>query len=155
MPIVNVQRDIRAPASLVFRTVSHIEGFPDTSPDVLRVEFLTRQRAGVGTRFRETRRMGSSELQTELEVVEYDREARQVRMVADTDGTVWDTRFVVSVVDGGCRLTISMDARGSTWVKRLMNILMQGLFKRGIRGHLNDLAAYCEGHADTVSAIKS
>ena len=74
--------------------------------------FLSEVRTGVGTRFRETRLMHGKERSTELEVTEY-VENERVRMVADTDGTVWDSVFVVSPVEGKT-LSTSRWMRGLT-----------------------------------------
>ena len=144
---VRVERIIGVPVDIAFSAISEIERLPDHNPDVVAVEFLTEQREGVGTRFRETRRMGKRELVTELEVVEYDREIGMVRMVADTHGTIWDTRMSATPASEGCRVLFEMDARGSTWAKRAMNWLMQGFFRKGIEKHVAQLGARLEARA--------
>ncbi|MCB9763785.1 MAG: SRPBCC family protein [Alphaproteobacteria bacterium] len=154
MTTLTVQRRIAAPADLVFTAITDIARLPDTNKDVLSVEFLTEQRAGVGTRFRETRRMGKGELVTELEVAEYDPVRRRYRAVTDTDGTTWDTAFRVEQGEGEATLTIEMDARGHTWLKRTRNTLMKGLFRRGMESHLNELQAWCEKEAQGASAME-
>jgi uncharacterized protein YndB with AHSA1/START domain len=53
-PII-VTRTIRAPVDLVFQTVADIRRFSQALPHVVKVEFLSDARTGVGTRFRETR----------------------------------------------------------------------------------------------------
>ncbi|MEM6926132.1 MAG: SRPBCC family protein [Myxococcota bacterium] len=131
---------IACPAPEVFAIVSEPHRQAAYVPEVQSVEYLDGEGfAGIGTRVRETRRQAGSTLVTDLEVVEYDPDAGIVRMVADTHGTIWDTRMVV-VPDGeDSRVTFTMDARGSTWSKRLVNRLMRGFFRRGIRGHLETL----------------
>ena len=52
---VTVTRTIDAPASTVFRVITDVENSPSVTPEVVGVEFLTEQRTGAGTRFRETR----------------------------------------------------------------------------------------------------
>ena len=144
MTQVTVKRTIDAPPAVIFKTVSDIENLPNTSEDVLRIEFLTEQRSGVGTRFRETRRMKKDkEMVTELEVTEYDPAGR-VRMVADSHGTVWDTLFTVSP-EG--ELTISMDCRAHKLLPRLLNPLFKGMFRRGMEKHLDALESYCQNLA--------
>ena len=146
MTQVVVRREINAPPELIFRFVSQVENLPSQDPDVIRVEFLTEQRTGVGTRFRETRRMKKSELQTELLVTEWEESAR-VRMVADSHGTIWDTTFTVEPTAGGGRLTIAMDARGQGFPQRIMNALFRGMYRRGIEKHLDALKGHCEAAA--------
>ena len=141
MSVVVVERiHIAAPADEVFTIVSEPHRQAEYVPAVQSVEYLGSEGFdGLGTRIRETRAQGGSTLVTELEVVEYDREARHARMVADTHGTIWDTRMSVVPEGDGCVLEMAMDARGSTWSKRLLNRLMRGFFRRGIREHLESL----------------
>jgi len=145
MPVITIRTDIKAPADAVFRAVSDIEHFPDTAPNILDVEFLTEQRSGVGTRFRERREMNGEVHVTELEMTEYDPDDLRVRMVTDTHGTVWDTVVRVQPAGDGCQVRFEMDCRGSTWVKRVMNVVMQPLFRRGMQSHVDALVLYCEG----------
>ena len=87
-----VARTIDAPVDVVFKAVSEVGNLPNTVPDIVKVEFLSDVKSGVGTRFRETRLMNGKESMTELEVTEFiDNE--HVRMVADSHGTVWDSVF--------------------------------------------------------------
>ena len=133
----------RCPVEQVFRAVSDAERLVETTPAVVRVEFLTEGGfTGVGTRFRETRVMGRQTVETELEVVAYDPERHEVRMVSDAGGTTWDTTMSVRAEREGSELTIAMEARGHTWFNRAFNWVMTGVYRRGIRQHLRDLAAH-------------
>ena len=49
--------DIDAPVETVFAALANIETFPDRAEAIASVEFLSDQKRGVGTRFRETRIM--------------------------------------------------------------------------------------------------
>ncbi len=147
MTRIVAQRTIDAPAADVFRTVSDIENLPSTNADILHIEFLTESRSGVGTRFRETRRMKSKEMVTELEVTEFDPHAHRVRMVTDSHGTVWDTLFTVVPATSGVTLTIDMDARAHAFIPKMLNPIMKGMFRRGIEKHLDTLKAHCEQQA--------
>ena len=146
MTRIAVSGRIAAPPETVFRAVSDIEGLPDHDPNIVGVEVLTERRSGLGTRFRETRRMKNQEMVTELEVTEFE-ENRRIRMVADSHGTVWDTLFSVRTVDGATELSIEMDARPHKLLPRLMNPFMKGFFRKGIEGHLENLRKRCEAEA--------
>ena len=143
MTQITVQRTIDAPLGTVFRAVTEVENLPASIPDVVSVEFLSEARSGVGTRFRETRRMGKREMQTELEVTELVPNER-ARMVADSHGTVWDTLFTVRPAGDKTELEICMDARPHKLLPRLMNPLMKGVFRGGLQKHLDAVSAYCE-----------
>ncbi|MEM7156831.1 MAG: SRPBCC family protein [Myxococcota bacterium] len=144
MTTVTVESHINASPDAVFRAVSDIETMPRINPDVVRVEFLSEQHEGVGTRFRETRQMGNKEHHFELEVQGYDPAARTIRYVTDTHGTIWDTTVTVSAAGEGTQVRFAMACIGSTRFKRMMNVLMQGLFRRGMVTHTKALKRYCE-----------
>lgn len=144
MPLISVARTIQAPTEVVFQAVSDIARLPDTNPEIVRVAFLSEQREGVGVRFRETRRMGRKEMDTELEIIECSPPS-SVRMVSNQGGTVWDTVFLVQPSDTGTELQIRMDARAHRLLAKIMNPLFQGLFRKGLQKHLDAVAAYCEG----------
>lgn len=141
---VTVERQIQAPVEAVFQAVTDLPNLPETMPEIVDVEFLTEQTAGIGTRFRESRRMGKRVHVTELEVIELVAN-EHTRMVADSGGTIWDTTMTVRPVDGGgTSLEIAMDCRGHTLVTKIMNPVMKGLFRKGLDTHIDAVKAYCE-----------
>ena len=113
-------------------------------PDIIRVEFLSEQKTGVGTRFRETRRMGKRESSTDLEVTEYVPKER-VRIVADQGGTIWDTVFTVQgMPGGGVELAVVMEARAYRLLAKLFNPLIKGMVRKAIEKDLNAVKAHHE-----------
>lgn len=144
MTTVTVHRHIAADPYHVFAAATDIERFPDANPDVIKIEFVTEQHSGVGTRFRETRAMGKRSMVSELEVTEYDPAQRRVRMVTDLHGTVWDTVFEVAPAEGGSQITARMDCRAHKLLPKLMNPLMKGFFRKGMEKHMDAFAAWCE-----------
>lgn len=140
-----IQRTIDAPASLVFETIAHAERFASAIPGILGVEFLTERRSGVGTRFRETRVVKGRESATELEVTEFVQDER-IRLIADSNGTIWDTLFTVWESGGQTHLEMMMDARAYRILPRLLNPLMKGLIKSAIAKDIDTVKEYCETH---------
>ena len=136
----------------VFSTVSDISNYTRAVPQLVRVEFLTEQKVGVGTRFRETRLMRGREATTELEVTEYVANER-VRFVSDAGGTIWDTVFTVRPLGngGGTRLDMVMDARPYRIMSRLMVTLIKGVVTKAIAADMDAVKAYCEGGGDPGS----
>lgn len=121
---VTLNETIDASPQVVWAILSDIEGLPNREQAVERIEFLSEQRSGVGTRFRETRSMGSRTVATELEVTEVVPD-ESIRFVSDAGGTVWDTVYRCHP-DGSppgttTRLEIDMDARPHKLAARLMN----------------------------------
>ena len=143
MANVTVTRRIDAAADAVFRTVAHIEQFSQAVPHILRVEFLSEVKSGVGARFRETRMMMGREASTELEVTEY-VENEHVRIVSEAGGALWDTVFTV-VPDGeGTALRMVMDAQPRSMSARMTLPLIIGTVRKAIEQDLDAVKAFCE-----------
>ena len=143
---ISLQRHINAPIETVFDAIAHIESFSRASPDIVGIEYLTEQKRGVGTRFRETRRMGRREAATELEVTEYDPPER-VRLVSEAGGAKWDTVFSVRPASNGTVLAMDMTATPNNVVSRLMLPLMRRPISRAIENDLRAVKEWCEAQA--------
>ena len=110
----------------------------------MNVEFLTEQRKGVGTRFRETRLMGKRKGSAELEVTEY-VENERIRLVSDQGGTIWDTVFTVQpAAEGGVELKMVMDANAYKLLAKLLNPLIKGVIAKFIEKDMDAVKSYCE-----------
>lgn len=144
MSRTTVTRTIQAPIETVFDTVANIENFKKAVPQIVRVEFLSDTRAGVGTRFRETRLMGKREATVELEVTECVPNDR-IRIISDTHGTVWDTVFSVKPArNQGVELEMVMDATAYKFLPKIMNPLIKGVIRKAIEKDMDAVKAYCE-----------
>jgi uncharacterized protein YndB with AHSA1/START domain len=138
-----VTRSIQAPVEQVFDAVAHIDRFSQVVEDIVRVEYVSEQKRGVGARFRETRRMNGNEATVELEVTEYVENDR-VRIVADSHGTVWDTLFTVAGGDKETTLTMTMEARAHKLLAKLINPLIKGMVRKGVEKDMDAVKAFCE-----------
>ncbi len=143
MTQTTVIRKIQAPVEKVFNVVADIGQFSKAIPHIVKVEFLSEQKKGLGTRFRETRLMRGKEAVTELEVTEFIDNER-IRLVADSHGTVWDTVFSVSEKDGYTELTMIMQAKAYKWFAKVMNLLIKGMIQKAIEKDLDAVKSYCE-----------
>ena len=145
MTRTRLSRTIGAPVGAVFATIADPVNYTRAVPQITKVEFLTEQRSGVGTRFRETRKMGSRDAATELEVTEYVTNER-VRMVSDAGGTVWDSVFTVTPTgDGGAtKLDLVMEARPHRLLARVIVPLTRGIVARAVAGDMDAVKAYLE-----------
>ena len=145
MTATTISRTIGAPVDSVFEIVADPVNFTKAVPQIVKVEFLTDQSAGVGTRFRETRVMRGREAATELEVTEFVRN-RRVRLVTKAGGTVWDSVFTVTPAEGGhgTRLELVMEARPYRLLARVFVPLMKGIVARAVAGDMDAVKAYLE-----------
>lgn len=147
MSRIVITRTIDAPADFVFETVADIEKFADVIPEIVSVDFLTEQRTGVGTRFRETRLIRGRKSSTDLEVKEFEAH-RRIRLVADSHGTIWDTVFVVSESGGRTTLEMTMEATPHRLLTRLLNPLMRKAIRAAIEKDMDAVQNYCEVEED-------
>jgi len=143
MTRITVKRIFNAPADLVFKAISDIENFPNTNPDIVKIEFLSDKKSGIGTRFRETRWMGNRSSVTDLEISEF-VENDHVRFIADSHGTIWDSIFDVIPLEDKTELTLTMDAKAHKLLPKILNPLMKGLYRKGLEKHMDLLRTYCE-----------
>ena len=143
MTQVSVTRTINASVEIVFKAVSDIENLPHVVHDVVKVEFLTDIKSGVGARFREIRLMNGKDSITELEVTEFIENDR-IRMLADSHGTLWDSIFTVMSAREFTELKLTMKAKARKLLPKLMNPLMKGLYKKGLEKHMEAVKDYCE-----------
>ena len=146
MSQTSVSINIQAPIEKVFAAISDIESFPIRAEAITEVEFLTEQRSGIGTQFRETRMLKGRESQTELEVTEFVENDR-IRMVSDQGGTIWDTIFIVQQTESDTRLDMTMDAKPYKLMAKLINPLIKGMIARFIQKDMDELKAWCETDA--------
>lgn len=146
MPTHTATRIIDAPPELVFEVIAHIQNFSKAVPHIEKVEFLTEQHEGVGTRFAETRTMNGRKATVTLEVTEYEPPSR-VRIVSDEAGTVWDSVFTVEAEGDKAKLTLAMEERAYKLMAKVMNPLIRGTVRKGLEADLDAVKAYCEEEA--------
>lgn len=143
MSTITVSRRIHAPVEAVFKIISDIRNFSKAVPDIVDVEFLSDQKTGVGTRFKETREFKGKKMSAILEVTEFEEDER-IRMVSDTQGTVWDSVFTVTDLDGGTELTLEMHAKPYKLSARFVNLSIKGFMKKAVAKDMDAVKSYCE-----------
>lgn len=144
MPRTTASRIIDAPLRAVFQTVSEIERYAAALPHIVGFEYLTAQRAGAGTKFRETRLIDGREQSTELLITELVPD-RHVRLVSDQGGALWDTVFTVREVGGQTELVITMDSSPYKLLARLYVPFISGVLRLALERDLELVKAHCEG----------
>ncbi|MCA9191710.1 MAG: SRPBCC family protein [Planctomycetales bacterium] len=141
-PIVTA-RKINAPKELVFKAIADIRNFSKAVPEIIRVEFLSEQHYGIGTRFRETRRMGRRETHATLEVSEL-VENEHIRLLSDEGGTIWDTLFEVEGCDQQSQLRLSMQIKPHSWLAFFVMPLIRGMVSSAVERDMDSICRYCE-----------
>ena len=124
-------RLINASREEVFDVIAHIDRYAEIIPHILRFEILSEQKTGAGTEFRETRLMGKREFSSVMTVTEYSP-PEAVRLVSTAGGTRWDSVFRFEQADGGCKLSLTMDAQPKNPFAALLNLVIKKSVQRGI-----------------------
>lgn len=143
MSTITVTRRIQAPVEVVFKTISDIRNFSKAVPDITDIEFLSDQKTGLGARFKETREFKGKKMSTILEVTEFEEDER-IRIVSDTQGTVWDSVFMLTDLDGGTELTLEMHAKPYKLSARFTNSFIKGFMKKALAKDMDAVKNYCE-----------
>ena len=143
MPIKRVRIDIKAPIATVFDTVADIRNFSKAVPDITKVDFLTEQTEGVGTRFNETRKMGSKEHTVTLEVTEFEAN-HHIRLISKVGGTTWDTIFLVRDIGKSVELTLIMEATPTAFLAKITTPIAMTLMSGALQKDMEAVKRYCE-----------
>lgn len=134
---------IDAPPDEVFAIASDVSQWAERITAIQKVEVLTGGPIGVGTRFRETRRMFGKEASEEMEFAEFDPPRGYV-LVAESHGARYRSGHRFEPVDPaaperGTKLTMFFTATPQTFAARLMGFLMKPLLKGMVKQCSQDL----------------
>lgn len=138
-----IVRNIDSPMGKVFQTIANPNQFAAAIPDIVRIEIISDTKTGVGTRFRETRKMNGKEAVAEMEITEF-VENQRVRLAADMAGTDWDSRFELAQQETNVRLELHLLAKSRTLLSRLATPLMMNMISKAIEGDMDHVKAHCE-----------
>ena len=138
-----VSRTINAPIETVFSAISDVDHFAEVRPQVVKIDYLSEIHSGVGTRFRETRRMKGKDTTNDLEITEYEP-GRRIRFVTASHGTTWDSIYIVKPQAPGTVLALTMEATSETWLPKIMVLLISGVLQTALEGDMDTVKAFCE-----------
>jgi carbon monoxide dehydrogenase subunit G len=143
MPRTIATRTIIAPIDKVFKTVADINQFSSALPYIVKVEFLSDIKYGVGSRFRETRLVNGKEVMTELSVTEL-IENERIRLVAQSHGTTWDSLITVQQEEGRTLLSMTTDAKTEKLIPKVISYMVGGKVKKAVERDIDGVKSYCE-----------
>lgn len=134
---------INAPIEKVFQTISIPENYCNAIPDVKKIEIISDIKKGVGTKFRETRKMNGKDVVTTLEVVEFE-ENKFIRLTSDAGGTVWNSTFKVKQIGEQVELSLQMKAKPYKFLAKLMTRVVKGFIQKALDNDMKSVKKYCE-----------
>jgi len=140
---------IGAPPEEVMAAMADLDGWSAWMQGLVRAEKLTDGPFGIGTRWREVRRMFGTEAAEVFEVTTYDPPRQLGLFVDGSQGASGkgEYRFVYTlepVGEGSTRLELSGDIDMPGLAARLFGFAFKSMFRKGCERDLNALAAYLE-----------
>jgi carbon monoxide dehydrogenase subunit G len=141
---------IEAPPSEVLAAMTDIDSWPAWMQGLQRVEKLSGGPFGVGTRWRETRRMFGKEASEVFEVVEFEPPRRIGLFVDGAQGTTGkgEFRYVYSLEPASpdsTRLTLDGEIEMPGAMARILGFLLKGVFRKACDRDTRALKAHLEG----------
>ncbi|WP_077488728.1 SRPBCC family protein [Sinomonas mesophila] len=137
---------IARPAEDVFAFIADLNNIPTWQSEVVTSKVVTPGPTRVGTRFTEDVKMGPRRTTANCEVTEF-APGSMMGFTATSPAMDYQGRFTLAPASGGSEFTMTGTAQLKGWW-RLMQPLMEGEFKRGIRKELEAVKAYLEGNRD-------
>lgn len=137
---------VAAPVERVFGIAADFEGAADVIDGITRVEMLTDGPVGVGTRFRETRRMYGREATEEMEVSEFVPGERYA-LGCESHGCRYRTVFHFRPAGDGTEIDMEFEATPQTFFAKVMSVLTRPAIKgiaKIVEQDLEDVKAAAE-----------
>ncbi|MBK8178639.1 MAG: SRPBCC family protein [Planctomycetes bacterium] len=138
MTSITSSRFVRASQAAAFALASDLRGAPSRIPAIVRLEVLTDGPIGVGTRFRETRRMFGREATEEMEVTSFDP-PRSYAVGCESCGARYRSEFRFTPQDGGTEIRMEFAAEPLTAMAKVMGFLMRPMMKKMVQTCAKDL----------------
>ena len=146
---------IEAPPAVVFEALANLDAAGQWMPNFVRLEKLTSGPVGVGTEWRETRKMFGKESTEHFRVTRFERPSRIDLFIDGSKGTSGrgEYAFVFEVMPERTGTTVELtgDIR-MPGIWGLFSRLLAGNFKKACHKDLEALKAHLEGTSPVRSA---
>lgn len=144
---MQAEREIAAAPETVWALITDIDRSAEVISAITAVERLDAGEGfGVGTRWKETRRLFGREASEEMRVTAVD-EGRSYTVEADGNGVHYVSVMTVTPRDGGSRLAMSLEGEPTSFVARIGAIfgkLFEGQTRKMLAADLDDIARAAE-----------
>ncbi len=148
----SVAKYVDAPPSLVFALFTDFEHAPERVTGITHLELLTPSPVGVGTRFRESRRLFGHEATEEMEVTAFEP-GRQYDVRSRSAGTEYRSTFRFTPEGPGTRVEVDFESEPLSLAAKIaapFTRSMTGTMKKGIVHDIEDLKRQAEQRVAVV-----
>lgn len=146
---------IRAPLDEVFRVCSDIPNAEQLISAITQIEIVSGHDVGVGTRWRETRKMFGKEHTEEMWITEFDPPHRYAVEAANC-GAKYFTDFEFEAIDDNqTKVTIRFRAEAETLMAKMMSPVMKmmaGSLLKALTQDLDDIRQRFEDSSPSLSS---
>ena len=146
MPGFDLTHTVAAPLPAVFDAFTDFANAPTRVADIIRVEVLTPGPVGVGTSFKETRKMFGKECTETMTVTAFEP-GKLVELSAGSCGAVFTTRFTFEPDGGKSRVVVAFRSKAVSLYAKLFTplaFLMMGMMKKCIARDVAQVRAALE-----------
>lgn len=148
MARLTLTRHVNAPLDRTFEVFSDLRGAPDRIPEIVSLEILTEGDVGVGTRFKETRKMFGKEATEEMEITAFDP-PRAYAVECESCGAIYRSGFTFSpAAQGGTDVQMEMVVTPVSFFAKVLSPvagLMMGAMRKALGKDMERLQAAAEG----------
>jgi hypothetical protein len=148
VPTITATQFVQAPVAEVFAAFTDVDRFAERVAGIVRVEKLTPGPVGVGTQFKETRKMFGRESTETMTFAAFEPDARY-ELTALSCGTECRTEFRFTPEGDGTRVDVTFSLRALTLYGKLFKplaYLMSGMCRRLLARDMGQLRDSIEGN---------
>ena len=137
-PHLKIDTYVAAKPERVFALATDFPNAPERVTGITAVEMLTDGPVGVGTRFKETRKMFGKEASETMEVTAFEPPLRYV-LEARSHGSHYVSELRCEPEGEGTRFSMTFEATPLTFMAKVMSVLMRPMIKMMGKECLRDL----------------
>lgn len=141
MATYEIRETINAPTDKVFAMFADLPSAADNIESIINIEFLSEQHTGLGTRWKETRKIFGKEQTEEMWISDY-QEGRSYTVSSDSCGSDFTTVLDFAPSGGGTEVVMTMFVKPRTMMAKVMSPLgffFAGVFKKCMKADIDDL----------------
>jgi carbon monoxide dehydrogenase subunit G len=143
---LQITHTLPAPPERAFQGLTNLENADAWMPDLIRIERLDDAASGVGSRWRETRKLYGKESTEELEVTAFEPPSRFGLRIDGSRGSsgsgIYTFDYNLSPDGGGTRVVLDASISGVSRVREWLVRLFSGMYRKMMAKDLEALAEH-------------